>query len=177
MPTALLLIDVQDHWSSANPKTTEAIREAVPYLRRLMPVIWVYMDGLHAHKQPYEMKGERLFHAFEEAMQPAIMPAKEDFAFLKVGNDVFYSTPRIAGFLREQGVSDVVVGGFMGNKCVLATAQGAIENGFKASVLKPLTSDTDDEFTPWMYGHDKDIRLLDKGELERLKNQAVIPSL
>lgn len=58
------------------------------------------------------------------------------------------SSTGLAGWLRERGVSEVVVCGLARDVCVLWTAQDARELGFVVTVLwdltRPVTPDTDD---------------------------------
>ncbi len=172
MSKALLLIDVQNHWSSVNPKTTQAIREALPWMRRLMPVIWVFNDSFKAHKHPYEIPCKNLSHKFEEAMHPAIAPDAADVAFMKTGRDVFASTPYITNYLCRRGITEPTFGGFMANRCVAHSAEGAAMNGFKPSIWLSLTADYEDQLNMSPIECD-DVSFLDVGDLERLKNQAL----
>lgn len=166
MAKALLLIDVQNHWSSANPKTTQAIREALPDLRRVMPIVWIFMDMWGDYFQSREKCVQDLTPEALHELQPTIMPDIADRIFFKTDNDAFDNS-RLADSLTERGISDLVMGGFFGVHCVLSTARGALKNRFSVSVARPLVADMYDRFHEENFNETR-VRHLDKDALKKL---------
>lgn len=169
MSKALLLIDVQDHWAENNPKTTEAIRQILPSIRREMLVVWTFVHG-DAHKHPHQMSGTMIGSSFRQAMRLPIIPGPKDVVLLKREQDAF-SNPNLAVFFNQRNVLHVINAGFMGYQCVLQTVEGALRNGFKASVAVPLTADYRDCFHLTQFGHEDDVERLDKKALKKLCKQ------
>lgn len=57
--------------------------------------------------------------------------------------DTFESNPALAGELKADGVTEIVTFGIQSECCVLSTARGALEAGFKVTLLKGAHSTYD----------------------------------
>jgi nicotinamidase-related amidase len=132
---ALLVVDVQN-WGFAgdwpvpdHEALLERIRERVEAARASGElVVWVQNDG-----DADEMDAPGEF--FWELTLP---PAEGERIWRKTGKDVFESNPDMAGWLREQGVTELDLVGLQSEMCVRSSTLGARDAGFVARPLPGL---------------------------------------
>lgn len=58
--------------------------------------------------------------------------------------DIFESNPGLANQLRSQDISEVIVFGIQSECCVVSTSKGALEAGFKVTLLQGAHSTYDE---------------------------------
>lgn len=144
MSDALLLIDVQDPWSTHNPETLRRIRKTIPDIRRLMPVFAVFKGGRRLIEKYPEGYPPGYCSNIFQSVCPAVRVAPEDMVFLKGGADAF-GNRSLAAHLRRVGVQRLFLAGFMAGECIYDTAEGAVRSKFKACVVSNLVADASDK--------------------------------
>jgi nicotinamidase-related amidase len=132
---ALLVVDVQNwgfagDWPVPNHEALlERIRVRVESSRASGElVVWVQNDG-----DADEMDAPGEF--FWELTLP---PAAGERVWRKTTKDVFESNPDIAGWLREQGVTEIAIIGLQSEMCVRSSTLGARSAGFAAQPVAGL---------------------------------------
>ncbi|KAL1846585.1 hypothetical protein Daus18300_014203 [Diaporthe australafricana] len=70
---------------------------------------------------------------------------QEERLVAKTTKNTFESNPDLAGKLRAEGISEIITFGIQSDACVAGTSKGALEAGFKVTVLQGAhsTYDTD----------------------------------
>jgi nicotinamidase-related amidase len=135
MSKALLVVDVQN-WGFAgdwpvpnNEALLERIRDRVEAARASGElVVWVQNDG-----DADEMDAPGEF--FWELTLP---PRDGERVWRKTTKDVFESNPDMAGWLREQGVTELDIIGLQSEMCVRSSTLGARDAGFVARPIPGL---------------------------------------
>jgi nicotinamidase-related amidase len=131
MKAALLVIDMQNECyeeckcKDAFNESMETINAAARLFREKgLPVVMV--QDTRVAQGP----GSAGFNVVQGIVQD-----EKDISLYKGYRNAFWKTD-LEGILREQGVGFVVVSGFAAEYCVLFTYNGAIERGFKVSILQ-----------------------------------------
>ncbi|MFM6974032.1 MAG: cysteine hydrolase family protein [Agromyces sp.] len=134
-PRALIVIDVQkgflnDRWgSSSNPQAEQRVADLVEawQSRQLGPVVLVRHDS--------RTPGSPL-HPDEPGNQfmDEIAGVTPDVLITKHVNSAFYGEPSLDAWLRDRGLTDLVICGIQTNMCVETTARMAGNLGYRVTV-------------------------------------------
>ncbi len=131
MSVALLIIDMQVgcredcRYQAEFDQAVEYINETARLFRaKGLPVVVV---------QDIEVSGGPGHDGF--AVVPSINRSETDIVIHKEYNNAFWQT-NLAEVLKDKGVDFIVVSGFAAEYCVLFTYNGAVEQGFGASLLQ-----------------------------------------
>lgn len=137
--TALLLIDVQQglddpYWGARNnPDAEQRMADLLAAWRRTgRPVVHVQ----HMSRNPRSPLRPGLPG---NAIKPEVAPEPGEALFTKDVNSAFIGTG-LEGWLREHGVSDLVVVGLTTDHCVSTTVRMAANLGFGTTVVADATA-------------------------------------
>jgi nicotinamidase-related amidase len=143
---ALLVVDAQNEFGPGGLRTVpnhaaaiRAIKRWVSHAREAgLPIAWVQ----HFNK-PTESRAfvpGTIGTEFSPGLQPGTGPTERLFT-----KDVFgaFSTTQLEPWLREHGVTHVVIVGFYAHMCVSTTAREALVRGFDVTVDPDATGATD----------------------------------
>ncbi|MER7533787.1 isochorismatase family protein [Streptomyces sp. NPDC097704] len=137
--SALILIDFQNTYRTGVMRLPGA-EEAVAAGARLLaaaraagaPVVHVVNDG--GEGTPYDIRAEI------GAISDEVAPVEGEKVVVKQFPDAFHATD-LEETLKELGVGgDLVIAGFMTHMCVLFTAQGAFNLGYRPTVVAEATA-------------------------------------
>ncbi|MFI0985800.1 isochorismatase family protein [Streptomyces exfoliatus] len=141
--SALIMIDFQNTYRTGVMRL-EGAEEAVAAGARLLaaaraagaPVVHVVNDG--GEGTPYDIRAEI------GEISPEVAPAEGEKVVVKQFPDAFHATD-LADTLKDLGVGvglggDLVIAGFMTHMCVLFTAQGAFNRGYRPTVVAEATA-------------------------------------
>lgn len=132
--TALLLIDVQQAfddpaWGPRNNPGAEA-----NLLRLLAAFRAAGLPVAHAKHDSVEPRSTLRPERPGNALKPGFEPRKGEPLFGKSVNSAFIGTG-LEAWLRERGITGLVLGGFITNHCVSTTARMAGNLGFRTAVV------------------------------------------
>ena len=140
--TALLLVDVQQgldeqRWGERNnPQAEENIARLLKRWReQVHPVIHVKHNSLEANSP---LRPEARGNAFK----PEAAPLPAEPIFEKTVNSGFIGT-NLESYLREQGITDLVIVGLTTDHCVSTTTRMAGNLGFDISLVSDATATFD----------------------------------
>jgi nicotinamidase-related amidase len=152
---ALIIVDMlKDYFDPSHPlPITAQARKIIDPLNnlierfheRLWPVVFTtdaFEEGdflFQSRLRPHAIKGTRGAEPIEElhrATGDLWLPKPRFSAFFKTG---------LESYLRDQGVTLCAVGGIATNFCVLTSVLDAVQNGFRAVLLKDCTAAQSDE--------------------------------
>ncbi|MFN8011536.1 MAG: cysteine hydrolase family protein [Holophagaceae bacterium] len=132
--TALLLIDVQrafddPSWGPRNNPGAEAnlLRLLDAFRAAGLPVVHVKHDSIEPNST---LRPDRPGNA----LKPGFEPRGEEPLFGKTVNSAFIGTG-LEAWLRERGLTGLIVGGFITNHCVSTSARMAGNLGFRTLVV------------------------------------------
>ncbi len=132
--TALLLIDVQQAfddpaWGPRNNPGAEAnlLRLLAAFRAAGLPVVHVKHDSVELAST---LRPERPGNA----LKPGFEPREGEPLFGKSVNSAFIGTG-LEAWLRDRGITGLVVGGFITNHCVSTSARMAGNLGFRTAVV------------------------------------------
>ncbi|MEU1228491.1 isochorismatase family protein [Streptomyces sp. NPDC005828] len=137
--SALILIDFQNTYRTGVMRLPGA-EEAVAAGARLLaaaraagaPVVHVVNDG--GEGTPYDIRAEI------GSISDEVAPVEGEKVVVKQFPNAFHATD-LEETLKELGVSgDLVIAGFMTHMCVLFTAQGAFNLGYRPTVVAEATA-------------------------------------
>ncbi|GLZ78836.1 isochorismatase [Actinorhabdospora filicis] len=137
--TALIMIDFQNTYRTG-VMALEGAEEALAAGARLLaaareagiPVVHVINDG--GEGGPYDIRAEI------GQISPQVAAIEGEPVVVKQFPDAFWQT-ELEKTLRELGVGeDLVLAGFMTHMCVQFTAQGAVNRGFRPTVVADATA-------------------------------------
>ncbi|MBB4985240.1 MULTISPECIES: isochorismatase family protein [Streptomyces] len=137
--SALILIDFQNTYRTGVMRLPGA-EEAVAAGARLLaaaraagaPVVHVVNDG--GEGTPYDIRAEI------GSISDEVAPVEGEKVVVKQFPDAFHATD-LEETLKELGVGgDLVIAGFMTHMCVLFTAQGAFNLGYRPTVVAEATA-------------------------------------
>ncbi|MFD8640953.1 isochorismatase family protein [Streptomyces zaomyceticus] len=137
--SALIMIDFQNTYRTGVMRLDGA-EEALAAGARLLaaaraagtPVVHVVNDG--GEGTPYDIRAEI------GAISDEVAPAEGEKVVVKQSPDAFHATG-LEEILKGLGVTgDLVVAGFMTHMCVLFTAQGAFQRGYRPTVVAEATA-------------------------------------
>ncbi|MEV4940401.1 isochorismatase family protein [Streptomyces zaomyceticus] len=137
--SALIMIDFQNTYRTGVMRLDGA-EEALAAGARLLaaaraagtPVVHVVNDG--GEGTPYDIRAEI------GAISGEVAPAEGEKLVVKQFPDAFHATG-LEDTLKGLGVTgDLVVAGFMTHMCVLFTAQGAFQRGYRPTVVAEATA-------------------------------------
>ncbi|MFF7442175.1 isochorismatase family protein [Streptomyces sp. NPDC008122] len=137
--STLILIDFQNTYRTGVMRLPGA-EEAVAAGARLLaaaraagaPVVHVVNDG--GEGTPYDIRAEI------GAISDEVAPVEGEKVVVKQFPDAFHATD-LEETLKELGVGgDLVIAGFMTHMCVLFTAQGAFNLGYRPTVVAEATA-------------------------------------
>ncbi|MFF3606947.1 isochorismatase family protein [Streptomyces sp. NPDC002463] len=137
--SALILIDFQNTYRTGVMRLPGA-EEALAAGARLLaaaraagaPVVHVVNDG--GEGTPYDIRAEI------GSISDEVAPVEGEKVVVKQFPDAFHATD-LEETLKELGVSgDLVIAGFMTHMCVLFTAQGAFNLGYRPTVVAEATA-------------------------------------
>lgn len=131
---ALLVIDMQEYFRGIAAPIFPSITQSIALCRSAhIPIIYTR----HAHKHPsdYGMLGEwwpDLIHDGTPAAEllPEVKRTDKDKLVHKHTYSAFYDTD-LESFLRDNGITEVIVTGVMTNLCCETTAREAFVKGFR----------------------------------------------
>lgn len=136
--SALLLVDFQNTYLEgvmALPDGVAALNTAATLLGRAreagIPVVHIVNDG--GPGTPYDI------NAPIGAISESVAPIDGEPVVVKTVPDAFYGT-ELADVLGGRGVHDLVIAGFMTHMCVMFTAQGAFNRGYRPTVVAAATA-------------------------------------
>ncbi|MCX4984009.1 isochorismatase family protein [Streptomyces sp. NBC_00572] len=137
--SALIMIDFQNTYR-AGVMRLDGAEKAVAAGARLLaaaraagaPVVHVVNDG--GEGTPYDIRAEI------GAISDEVAPIEGEKVVVKQFPDAFHATD-LEETLKDLGVSgDLVIAGFMTHMCVLFTAQGAFNLGYRPTVVAEATA-------------------------------------
>ncbi|KOG33928.1 MULTISPECIES: isochorismatase family protein [Streptomyces] len=137
--SALIMIDFQNTYRTG-VMALDGAERAVAAAARLLaaaraagaPVVHVVNDG--GEGTPYDIRAEI------GAISDEVAPAEGEKVVVKQFPDAFHATD-LQETLQGLGVSgDLVIAGFMTHMCVLFTAQGAFNRGYRPTVVAEATA-------------------------------------
>jgi nicotinamidase-related amidase len=140
---ALIVVDAQNEFSSDGLRPVPNHADALSAIRRYVeeardqrrPIAWV-----RHHNKPTE---SRAFvpESWGAELSPGLGPAAGHGPERLFVKDVFgaFTTTGLEGWLRELGVSSVLVVGFYTHMCVSTTVREALVRGFEAAVAADAT--------------------------------------
>lgn len=132
--TALMLVDVQQAfdepgWGARNNPQAEA--RIARLLQAWRNAGWPVIHVQHCSTEPQSRLREGLpGHAFK----PEARPIDGEAQFRKSANSAFIGTT-LEAHLRDSGITDVVIAGFVTDHCVSTTARMAANLGFRTTVV------------------------------------------
>lgn len=138
---ALIVIDVQngiddaDHWGGNrnNPMAEENIAELIDHWRKSKrPIVFVKHDSVFSYSPFYPGQRGNEFKQF-------IDPTEGELIISKSATNAFVNTS-LADDLSKQGISELVIVGFVTNNSVEATARMAGDLGYKVYVGSDATA-------------------------------------
>ncbi|MCB8908206.1 MULTISPECIES: isochorismatase family protein [unclassified Streptomyces] len=137
--SALIMIDFQNTYRTGVMRLDEAERAVAAGARLLAaaraagaPVVHVVNDG--GEGTPYDIRAEI------GAISDEVAPIEGEKVVVKQFPDAFHATD-LEETLKDLGVTgDLVVAGFMTHMCVLFTAQGAFNLGYRPTVVAEATA-------------------------------------
>ena len=138
MTAALLVIDVQQGFldpgwgTSANPECEENIRRLLSSWRsRGLPVVLVRHDSSEPESP---LRPGQPGNSFMEGID-----GPHDLLVTKSVNSAFYGSPDLNGWLRDQGIHDLVICGITTNHCCETTARMAGNLGYNVTFVIDAT--------------------------------------
>ena len=148
---ALIVVDAQNEFSSEGLRPVPNHAEALMAIRRYVtearhrqrPIAWV-----RHHNKPHE---SRAFvpGSWGAELSPGLGPAEGHGPERLFVKDVFgaFTTTALEAWLRELGVSSVLLVGFYAHMCVSTTAREALVRGFEVAIGADATGarDLEDE--------------------------------
>ncbi|MER5962830.1 isochorismatase family protein [Streptomyces sp. NPDC002057] len=137
--SALIMIDFQNTYRTGVMRLDGAERAVAAGARLLAaaraagaPVVHVVNDG--GEGTPYDIRAEI------GAISAEVAPVEGEKVVVKQVPDAFHGTD-LEETLKDLGVSgDLVIAGFMTHMCVLFTAQGAFNRGYRPTVVAEATA-------------------------------------
>ena len=145
--TALIVVDIQKIYhefpmlKNSVDLSLFSINSALQFFRQISsPVFFVQ----HADDS-FVPEGSPGFE-----LSDAIECKKDEYRIVKRYPNSFYQTS-LAEKLKMEQVGLVVICGLAASKCVMATVQGAVENGFKAAFLQHGVADIKDSLVQTPY--------------------------
>ncbi|WP_329283830.1 isochorismatase family protein [Streptomyces sp. NBC_00691] len=137
--SALIMIDFQNTYRTGVMKLDEAEKAVAAGARLLAaaraagaPVVHIVNDG--GEGTPYDIRAEI------GAISDEVAPIEGEKVVVKKFPDAFHATG-LEDTLKELGVTgDLVIVGFMTHMCVLFTAQGAFNRGYRPTVVAEATA-------------------------------------
>ena len=143
MNTALLILDAQNDFFTAENPNPAAFEAAVPVINAAIahfraagggPIFVQHTDERKpAGSQPWGINDR-----FD--CRPI------DVRFNKTTENAFWNTG-LDALLRSQRVGRVIIAGFLAERCVLSTLRGATERGYQAALLEGGVAGYDDRYT------------------------------
>lgn len=146
--TAVLIVDAQmsevtDYYRETHPEYWSAIHErALPAMRRLIDgaraagceIVYTVIESLtrDGRDRSLDHKLSGIFHAKgskEAQVMPEVAPAEDDIVLPKTSSGVFNST-NIDYVLRNLGIENVIVAGFLTDQCVDMTVRDGADRGY-----------------------------------------------
>ncbi|WP_318207473.1 isochorismatase family protein [Streptomyces sp. SJL17-1] len=137
--SALIMIDFQNTYRSGVMRLDEAEKAVAAGARLLAaaraagaPVVHIVNDG--GEGTPYDIRAEI------GAISPEVAPIEGEKVVVKQFPNSFHATD-LEETLKDLGVTgDLVIAGFMTHMCVLFTAQGAFNLGYRPTVVAEATA-------------------------------------
>ncbi|WP_395364304.1 isochorismatase family protein [Streptomyces sp. YH02] len=137
--SALIMIDFQNTYRSGVMRLDEAEKAVAAGARLLAaaraagaPVVHIVNDG--GEGTPYDIRAEI------GAISPEVAPIDGEKVVVKQFPNAFHATD-LEETLKDLGVTgDLVIAGFMTHMCVLFTAQGAFNLGYRPTVVAEATA-------------------------------------
>ncbi|MFC9387497.1 isochorismatase family protein [Streptomyces venezuelae] len=137
--STLIMIDYQNTYRTGVMRLDEAEKALTAGARLLAaaravgaPVVHVVNDG--GEGTPYDIRAEI------GAISDEVAPVEGEKVVVKQFPDAFHATD-LEETLKDLGVSgDLVIAGFMTHMCVLFTAQGAFNRGYRPTVVAEATA-------------------------------------
>ncbi|QES08862.1 isochorismatase family protein [Streptomyces venezuelae] len=137
--STLIMIDFQNTYRTGVMRLDEAEKALTAGARLLAaaravgaPVVHVVNDG--GEGTPYDIRAEI------GAISDEVAPVEGEKVVVKQFPDAFHATD-LEETLKDLGVSgDLVIAGFMTHMCVLFTAQGAFNRGYRPTVVAEATA-------------------------------------
>ncbi len=137
--SALIMIDFQNTYRTGVMRLDGAEKAVAAGARLLAaaraagaPVVHVVNDG--GEGTPYDIRAEI------GAISPEVAPVEGEKVVVKQFPDAFHATD-LADVLKDLGLGgDLVIVGFMTHMCVLFTAQGAFNRGYRPTVVAEATA-------------------------------------
>ncbi|MGA5196498.1 isochorismatase family protein [Streptomyces exfoliatus] len=137
--SALIMIDFQNTYRTGVMRLDGAEKAVAAGARLLAaaraagaPVVHVVNDG--GEGTPYDIRAEI------GAISPEVAPVEGEEVVVKQFPDAFHATD-LADVLEDLGLGgDLVIAGFMTHMCVLFTAQGAFNRGYRPTVVAEATA-------------------------------------
>jgi nicotinamidase-related amidase len=152
--TALLLVDVQnwvvnDRQAAIRPEFDAAVRATVlPNMVRLveacrrarLEVLYTVMENLtrdgRDRSLDYKLSGISIEKGSRDAkVLDAVAPAEDEIVLPKTSSSLFNST-NIDYLLRNLGVEDLVVAGFLTDQCIDHTVKDAADRGYYVTCIR-----------------------------------------
>ncbi|MFJ2937330.1 isochorismatase family protein [Streptomyces sp. NPDC087219] len=137
--SALIMIDFQNTYRTGVMRLDEAEKAVTAGARLLAaaraagaPVVHVVNDG--GEGTPYDIRAEI------GAISDEVAPVEGEKVVVKQFPNAFHATD-LEATLKDLGVTgDLVIAGFMTHMCVLFTAQGAFNLGYRPTVVAEATA-------------------------------------
>ncbi|MEU7294509.1 isochorismatase family protein [Streptomyces exfoliatus] len=137
--SALIMIDFQNTYRTGVMRLDGAEKAVAAGARLLAaaraagaPVVHVVNDG--GEGTPYDIRAEI------GAISAEVAPVEGEKVVVKQFPDAFHATD-LADVLKDLGLGgDLVIAGFMTHMCVLFTAQGAFNRGYRPTVVAEATA-------------------------------------
>ncbi|WP_338493107.1 isochorismatase family protein [Streptomyces sp. SJL17-4] len=137
--STLIMIDFQNTYRSGVMRLDEAEKAVAAGARLLaaaraagVPVVHIVNDG--GEGTPYDIRAEI------GAISPEVAPIEGEKVVVKQFPNAFHATD-LEETLKDLGVTgDLVIAGFMTHMCVLFTAQGAFNLGYRPTVVAEATA-------------------------------------
>ncbi|MFI9114365.1 isochorismatase family protein [Streptomyces venezuelae] len=137
--STLIMIDFQNTYRTGVMRLDEAEKALTAGARLLAaaraagaPVVHVVNDG--GEGTPYDIRAEI------GAISDEVAPVEGEKVVVKQFPDAFHATD-LEETLKDLGVTgDLVIAGFMTHMCVLFTAQGAFNRGYRPTVVAEATA-------------------------------------
>jgi nicotinamidase-related amidase len=152
--TALLLVDVQnwvvnDRQAAIRPEFDAAVRATVlPNMVRLveacrrarLEVLYTVMENLtrdgRDRSLDYKLSGISIEKgSWDAKVLDAVAPAEDEIVLPKTSSSLFSST-NIDYLLRNLGVEDLVVAGFLTDQCIDHTVKDAADRGYYVTCIR-----------------------------------------
>ncbi|KAF3768789.1 Isochorismatase hydrolase [Cryphonectria parasitica EP155] len=156
--SALFVIDIQ-HELQGNPKTRVPHHERIHtagtrILSAARVIIDSYREKSHEspsiivfvqHDEPAE--GGGILVKGSEAWQLVFPPREgvdEEILLAKTTRDTFESNPDLADRLKASDITEIITFGLQSEYCVVSTSKGALDRGFKVTILQGAHSTYDE---------------------------------